>query len=65
VENADTGVTAEGVSFVLGLKNGEEVGVVSLPNAPNPLAGLNVEGVVVMLPNAPPPNLGPKGVNVG
>lgn len=64
-ENADTDVGAaagDGASAGLGLKKGEEVGVRSLPNAPNPDAGLNAEGVVTRLPNAPPPPvLGPKG----
>lgn len=53
-----------GASLVLdlGLKKGEAVGVTSLPKAPNPVAGLNEEGVLVRLPNAPvPPGLGPKG----
>jgi hypothetical protein len=68
VENADTDtdmdVGDDDVSLVwgLGLKKGEEVGVTSLPKAPNPDAGLNAEGVVVRLPNAPPPKLlEPKG----
>jgi hypothetical protein len=67
VENDDTD-EGEGTSFVwgLGLKKGEEVGVTSLPKAPNPDAGLNTEGVVVRLPNAPPVSgLGPKGEEDG
>lgn len=35
------------------MKNGESFGVASLPNAPNPLAGLNAEVDVCKFPNAP------------
>lgn len=51
---ADTG---GGVSSGF-LKNGEVCGVSRLPNAPNPVAGLNAEGVATRLPNAPPETAG-------
>lgn len=49
--------TGGGVLGSAVLKKGEEVGVVSLPNAPNPDAGLNADGVVVKFPKAPVPEL--------
>jgi len=66
--NADMG---GGVSSGF-LKNGE-LGVSGLPNAPNPVAGLNAEGVATRLPNAPPGTTGevvdvlvsPKGDDAG
>jgi hypothetical protein len=35
--------TVGGLGSPLALKNGEELGIESLPNAPNPAAGLNPE----------------------
>jgi hypothetical protein len=49
--------TRGGVLVSAALKKGEVVGVVTLPKAPNPSAGLNAEGVVVRLPKAPVPGV--------
>jgi hypothetical protein len=54
VAGGEIGAKAEIVGGVSSgfLKNGELLGV--SPNAPNPVAGLNAEGVATRLPNAPP-----------
>lgn len=60
--------TGGGVLVSAALKKAEEVGVVSLPNAPNPVAGLNAEGVVTKFPKAPVLEgvlFGPKGEGRG
>lgn len=60
--------TGGGVLVSAALKKAEEVGVVSLPNAPNPVAGLNDEGVVTKFPKAPLLEgvlFGPKGEGRG